>query len=243
MRPHRTTGLQRAMVLASLRQKTSYHQQLVIHFRQPLDPSAFRRAIELCFARHASIMAGFEFRGSELLQNRISAAKIVTIELDSSNCHVTPREYLENFLATDASNPLPIRPDQAAWRSILLRLPEKQMAWIWSHHHALCDAASYPLLLGELFATYEKLSIGEEPKSGEASPDFLDHLAWLEGQDWTRHQKTWATRISANEAPTLLPNIRRGSPASTGDRGLKRVVVRIPAHLQSALKSLSGELR
>ena len=152
-RCHRATGLQQAMVLASLKRGATqpYHQQLVVAFREPINSTAFVRTVEICFARHAGVMARFEFRGRELFQNQIAAARIATKELDLSGESGTRDERLNNFLAADAATPLPIGTDEPAWRSIALKLGPNDLVWVWSHHHALCDGFSLPLLLRELF--------------------------------------------------------------------------------------------
>ena len=104
-RCYQTTGLQRAMVLASLKRAAAqpYHQQLVVAFREPIDSAAMVCAVETCFARHAGLMARFEFRGRELFQSQIGMANIAIKELDSSGEPVTCDERLNNFLAADAT--------------------------------------------------------------------------------------------------------------------------------------------
>jgi amino acid adenylation domain-containing protein len=233
------------MVLASLKRDAAqpYHQQLVVAFREPINSAAFVRTVEICFARHAGLMARFEFRGGELFQSQILAAKIATKELDLSGESGTRDERLNNFLAADAAAPLPIGTDEPAWRSTALKLGPNDLVWVWSHHHALCDGSSYPLLLRELFSLYDAMVTVQEPERNAASPDFLDHLAWLEKQDWTAQEKEWRDRFSPEDAPTRLPKIRgRLSPIfSDAETNFKRVAVKIEPELQARLPSLCAE--
>ncbi len=243
-RSYRTTGLQRSMVLASLKSPESavYQMQLVVRLKQPVDHANFQEAVRTCFARHAGLMARFELRDEEVFQSRL------TIECPSGEFRDlvaqtgTSDEKLSAFLAEDTRTPFPLGEDRPAWRSTFLQLTPSDQVWVWNHHHAICDAGSLQGVITEVFATYDQLCAGQQPSRAPVSPDMLDHLAWLEDQDWRPREREWRRRLSANDIATELPEIRGidGCEMRTG-AALRRTAVRIDAETQNALQRLIEE--
>ena len=241
----RASGLQRAMLLASLRpeRRGAYHQQLVVALREPVDGPVFLRAVQVCLARHAGLMARFDFRQGELFQSRIVGVELPAMEVELTAGSGTRDERLARFLFEDAASPLPVGTNLPLWRSTLVRFGPDDRVWVWSHHHALCDAACYRLLLRELFTTCDRMAAGRWEPERPAAPDFLDHLAWLEAQDWTPQKEAWQRRLSAADVPTPLPEVRawRGEVGAEPVAGLRRVQVQIPPELAEALRALAAQ--
>src|SRR5580693_832706 len=57
-------------------------------------------------------------------------------------------------------------------------------AWrfVWTHHHAILDGWSLPILFRELFTCYAAELQGAEPELPPARP-YRDYIAWLQAQD------------------------------------------------------------
>ncbi|MDQ6623688.1 MAG: amino acid adenylation domain-containing protein, partial [Verrucomicrobiota bacterium] len=206
----RSTGLQRAMILAALNPETpgAYLQQLVVRMNESLDAPAFARALEICFARHAGLMARFAFRDGELFQTRGESAPPAPEMIDLRDQSGSIEERLQKFLESDRARVLPLLSEDPLWRSSLLTLDHGEFAWVWTHHHALCDGASYGPLLLDLFATYDRLRRGELEAAPGVAPDFFDYLAWREAQNWEAPRPAWRARFSAGDAPSSLPEVR-----------------------------------
>ncbi|HEV2096173.1 MAG TPA: hypothetical protein VGQ82_06680, partial [Chthoniobacterales bacterium] len=81
---HRATGLQRAMILSSLKADApgAYYQQLVVRLHEKIYPALLLRAAHQSLQRHAALMSRFEFRDGELFQTRISAPASPASEVD-----------------------------------------------------------------------------------------------------------------------------------------------------------------
>ena len=199
------------MVLASLKPQPhqAYQQHLIVAFKERIDPAAFANAIEICLGKHDAVMAGFEFRSGDLFQTRLAQARLETREKNLAAEAGTSRERLARFLDQEAASPLPVGTVQPAWRSTLLHLNPNHWFWVWSHHHALCDGASYPILLEGLITIYDEIVGGHKPATRRALPSFFDHLAWLQKQDWQAQSRQWQLRLPQGCTLTRLPVIHR----------------------------------
>ena len=188
------------MVLASLKslQRAVYHQQLIVRLKKHVEPVTFLEAARICLLRHAGFMAHFLLLEDELFQRRLK------IECPASEFRDVAD--LDTFLAEDG--PLPLGRNQPAWRSTFLQLAPDDQVWVWTFHHAICDGVSSVPLLNEIFAAYDELRADREPSRAPVRPDMLDHLGWLEKQDWERAKAGWQSRISPGETATQLPEVR-----------------------------------
>ncbi|MGZ4985469.1 MAG: non-ribosomal peptide synthetase, partial [Chthoniobacterales bacterium] len=124
--------------------------------------------------------------------------------------------------------------DAPVWRSALLSLGKGERAWVWSHHHALCDNFVAPLLRG-IFGVYDRLLAGAVVESEPASPDFYDYLRWRETQDWSAAQADWRERFKPGDRMTALPEVR-GSLLP--DDQTNRIAVNIAPETNRALREL-----
>ncbi len=244
----RSTGLQRSMLLSSLKlgQRGAYCQQLVVPLRDRPNESVFLRAAHLCLQRHGALMARFEFRDGELFQGRLLQADAAAPKI---NCSAEPGDRdqrLQTFLETDRQDALPFSEAKQLWRSRLVRIAPDDLVWVWTHHHSLCDAASYPLLLTEIFQAYAGLLEGGEASAAPATPDFLDHLHWLGRRDWTRERDAWRRRLSRTDSPTPLPEIRAacGIQPIRSDARSHRITLDLPLEIEARLRTVcaSSEL-
>ncbi|MGZ5025505.1 MAG: condensation domain-containing protein, partial [Chthoniobacterales bacterium] len=232
----RSTGLQRAMILASLNPDSlgAYHQQLILRLEKEIDGRVFLRAAHACLERHGGVMARFEMRDGELFQTCIAGPAPAADEIDLQNEPGDPESRLQNFLERDAAQNFEIFGPHPLWRSSLLSLGEEERAWVWSHHHALCDTACVPLLL-EIFRSYDGMRDGGFPPSESASPDFFDYLSWREEQDWAAREVDWRERFQPGDRVTSLPEVR-GALATSADSG--RGVVPISSETERGLRKL-----
>ena len=222
------------MVLASLKslQRAVYHQQLIVRLKKHVEPVTFLEAARICLLRHAGFMAHFLLLEDELFQRRLK------IECPASEFRDVAD--LDTFLAEDG--PLPLARNQPAWRSTFLQLAPDDQVWVWTFHHAICDGVSSVPLLNEIFAAYDELRADREPSRAPVRPDMLDHLGWLEKQDWERAKAGWQSRISPGETATQLPEVRgffeSRAPAT---QTLQRETVRIDTEMRAALDRLIVE--
>ena len=246
-REARATGLQRSMLLSSLKSEGgAYCQQFVVPLRDCPNESLFLRAVQLCLSRHAALMARFEFREGELYQSRLSEAEPPFAVVDLTSETGPSEQRLQRFLETDRLDPLPFLESKPLWRSRIVRLAPDDSVWVWTHHHSLCDAASYPLLLAEISQAYADLREGRKVSTTPAAPDFLDHLHSLGQRDWAAERQTWQRRLSRSDSPTALPEVRAvcGAQPLRSDARSHRIGVDLPLEVEERLRLLcvSSEL-
>jgi len=90
-------------------------------------------------------------------------------------------------------------------RLVLVRVAEDTHQFLWSFHHLLLDGWSVFLVLKEVLAIYQSLSLGREPQLQRSRP-YKDYIAWL------KRQNNFAKRGLRSSRTTFLP---RAGPVST----------------------------
>ncbi|NOI80256.1 amino acid adenylation domain-containing protein [Vibrio tubiashii] len=84
------------------------------------------------------------------------------------------------------------------WRVDLVTTGDNEIACIFTIHHILMDGWSTGVLLSELFAHYQNMSLPV------VSHDFADYLEWVVQQEPESAQEYWRGYLSGVEAPTML---------------------------------------
>jgi|GEM_PF-770970 len=84
------------------------------------------------------------------------------------------------------------------WRADLVTTGDNELACIFTIHHILMDGWSTGVLLSELFAHYQNMSLPV------VSHDFADYLEWVVQQDPASAQQYWRGYLNGVEAPTML---------------------------------------
>ncbi len=102
----------------------------------------------------------------------------------------------------------------------------------------LLDGWSLSTLIAEVFASYEALRHGEEPRLGRPRP-YRDYIAWLEAQDLARAEVYWRERLAGFRAATPL---RLEPPRGTATGALEEWS-RLPAALTASLEGLARRHR
>ncbi|MEU5611745.1 amino acid adenylation domain-containing protein [Streptomyces sparsogenes] len=174
---------------------------------------ALRAACAATLARHTALRAGFRQRANgQAVQLIRRAVQTPWTELDlSADPESVRRKKLVAFLEEERSR----RFDMTApplMRFALVRLAERQYAFILTYHHILLDGWSLPLVLEDLFTLYRRESEGEGAGGGlvQATP-FSDFLRWLSRQDRPAAEAAWGSALQGLSEPTL---VAAGAPAA-----------------------------
>jgi amino acid adenylation domain-containing protein len=208
-----------------------YVQQLVITFREPIDPALLLAAWDRILARHAILRTTFRILPTgEMIQEVVPPG---TGGVHREDWSELPREEsgrrLEAYLTEDrrrgfepvsgppslggtlpsgASASLPV--DPAPWcRLSLFRCGERDWRCLWTSHHALLDGRSRRRLLEEWLGLYDARSAGIEPVAGSPPPLFADYARWLVAKDPTGSCRHFQELLSGFAEPTPLPMARR----------------------------------
>jgi surfactin family lipopeptide synthetase C len=101
-------------------------------------------------------------------------------------------------------------------RLALVQLTEEAFQFIWSLHHLLLDGWSRPILLQEVFQTYNAFCAGREPHLRVSRP-YGDYVAWLQKQDLSQAEQFWRQELKGFTTPTVL-NVGQGHGGSSSKK-------------------------
>lgn len=226
------------MVLSSLSSPAAYLQQLVLELPPAVDANQFAEAAQVVIGREDALMSQFIWRHGELWQYRLNLPPPLWVLANESTS-------LADFLRCDRQIPLPLlETTRPLWRATLRRNSNGASAWIWTHHHAICDGASYPLLVDRIYQRYDALTSNEPPGvSEDRAIGFYEFTA--KGADRSAGApEFWRERFRPNDSFTALPEIRgfdRSTPDSTID-GARRHSVALDAALDQKLRAFAREI-
>ncbi|MGK5496592.1 amino acid adenylation domain-containing protein [Streptomyces sp. URMC 125] len=179
-----------------------YNVQLAVEVEGELDADALRAALRTLLARHPNLRAGFWHQDVEQpVQIVPRSAEAPWSEVDLGDLPEEEREArLERLLADDRGRRFDLaRPPLL--RATLVRTGARRYLFVLTHHHALFDGWSLPLVLRELFASY---SAGGEDRGLPAVRPYRDYLAWLAGRDRAAALRAWQSALDGVTEPTRI---------------------------------------
>jgi amino acid adenylation domain-containing protein/non-ribosomal peptide synthase protein (TIGR01720 family) len=213
----------------------AYVGQFMYDLEGDVDAAAFRRAWSAAAQRHAVLRTAFHWGGERPFQVVRREAEAPTRVEDWSALDAADREArLAAFLAEDRAAGF----DPA--RAPLMRLAlfctgERTHRLVWTHHHALLDGWSLPLVFRDVARFYDAFRAGREPAVAPGRP-YRDYVAWLQRQDTAAAEAFWREQLAGVEGPTPLGIDRAASGPETG---FGRVDARLPAELSGRLAELA----
>ncbi|MFI1855249.1 amino acid adenylation domain-containing protein [Streptomyces sp. NPDC020480] len=213
------TPLQEGMLFHALYDSEAadvYTIQAPFELLGDVSPKALRAACAATLARHTVLRAGFRQRGNgQAVQLIRRTVRTPWTELDlSADPESVRRKKLLSFLEEERSR----RFDMTApplMRFALVRLAERQYAFVMTYHHILLDGWSLPQVLADLFTLYHQKAEGDGPGAGDGGlppvTPFSDFLRWLSRQDRAAAQEAWRSALEGLSEPTL---VAAGAPAA-----------------------------
>ncbi|HEX7241499.1 MAG TPA: condensation domain-containing protein, partial [Longimicrobiaceae bacterium] len=205
-----------------------YPQQVRWTLAGDFDADAFRRAWREASARHSILRTAFFWEGlDEPLQVVRGRVEVPVEAPDWRGVPAAELEArLEAWLREDRARGFDLHAAPLA-RVTCLRTGEREHRCVWSYHHLLLDGWSAALCLREVFALYESLCEGADPRPEPARP-FGEFVAWLGAQDRSRAERFWRSVLAGFAAPTPLGPARPRDPASPETPALAAATVRAP---------------
>ncbi len=200
--------------LSSVQQGTLFHSQAAAqsgHYviqlglrLQDLDSAAFRRAWQQLLDSHRILRTVFVgLDGEQPLQLVLDHAVLPWQEHDWSELSADQQQsHWQELLAADRRQGF--EPSQAPlMRAYLVSLGNAECRFLWSHHHALMDGWSSPLLFRDLLSAYQG-QVAEQPVTLRPEVEFADYIAWLRQQDEQQARSFWRGHLQHLSAPTPL---------------------------------------
>jgi amino acid adenylation domain-containing protein/non-ribosomal peptide synthase protein (TIGR01720 family) len=234
--------LQQGMLFHSLEapDQSNYFEQFTFHLAGALDPAVMRRAWQAVVDRHDVLRTAFVRRPTgEDVQVVLRGVEVPFAEHDwrGAGAGDHPR-MLDRFLAADRAAGLDVA-SAPVMRVAAIRTGVQDWHLVWSHHHALLDGWSIPIVLDEVVTAYEAILRGREADLPPARP-FREYVEWLGRQDAAAAEAFWREELAGIEGPTRL-GIELDAGADSGPRGVREL--QLPAGVTEALGSLARSQR
>ena len=199
------SALQQGLIFHSLYapRSTVYVVSVAWRLTGTLDRQAFESAWLHVVQRHALFRTGFVGQQLESLLQVVRCKVLLPFEhldwramseqqqeLEFQRLHQSDRERGFDFT------------EPPLMRLTLIRMQEEEHRLLWSHHHALLDGWSMPILFNEVFKAYLAFSHQEQPQLPVVRP-YRDYIEWLQRQDHLKAQEYWRTTLDGASALRL----------------------------------------
>lgn len=182
----------------------AYFEQFTCVLRGRLNRTAFQRAWQIVVQRQAVLRTSFVWKRLDRMLQVVQ--KEVNLPVDyqdwRSESSQAQSDHLQAYLSADRKRGFDLA-KSPLMRLALLQIDDNAHYFAWSHHHALMDGWSMPLLLKEVLFCYETLAQGKSPYLPPARP-YREYINWLQKQDPANAEAYWRGLLRGLDAPTHL---------------------------------------
>lgn len=235
--------MQHGMLLHSMLVPGSsvYCEQLQFTLEGLLDLRVFEQAWQTVVQRHAVLRTGFLLTGyAEPLQYVQERVAVPFVFLDFREGPPSDRTArLHTWLRADRSKPFDLA-TAPLMRLAVIRVADDQWCFVWTHHHAVIDGWSLPLLLTEAFQFYEAF-LNERELSLPSPRPYLDYVRWLRRQDAREAEAFWRAELRGFTTPTPLHFGRSATLARDQALTHQSHAIRLSASLTRQLQVFARE--
>ena len=179
-------------------------EQLVVYLPETLDISAFKSAWQAVIDFHPLLRTSFCWNDGEAPYQNVSCqAAMPWNERDEREAALVDQALrLEKFLQDDRRCGLNLS-RAPLMRGTLLRFDDEEFYFVWTFHHAVLDGRSFPMVLNDVFSTYQAKTVGREIALSQR-PSYRDFVVWHGQQNWSRAAEHWLKTMRGFLAPTSL---------------------------------------
>ncbi|MEW5931700.1 MAG: amino acid adenylation domain-containing protein, partial [Gemmatimonadota bacterium] len=213
----------------------AYNLPAVLRLSGPLDAAGLERALAGVVRRHEALRTTLAERDGRPVQvvHPPRPAALPTGDL-SALAPAVRAAAVRRLAAEEAARPFDLAAGPLL-RAALLRLGDEEHVLLLTLHHAVGDAWSTSVLLGDLAAAYGGAGLPELPVQ------YADFAAWqrarLTGDILDRHRGWWRERLAGAPAALELPTDRPRPPVWSG-RGAS-LAFSLPPELSRGVQALA----
>ena len=178
-----------------------YAAQLEMTLTGRLDQHRLRDAVHTVVNRHPHLAARFSQEFDEPVQV-IPADPVAPwqyVELDTDGVDLD--EQIQQVCATERAAVCDLA-GQPAFRVALIRIAEDRHRFVLTNHHIVVDGWSVPILLGEIFASYQRQRL-------PAAAPYRKFVSWLADRDVDAAHAAWREAFAGFDTPTLVGPVQR----------------------------------
>ena len=176
-----------------------YAMQLDMTVTGPLDPGLLRDAVQTVINRHPNLAARFCQQFDQPVQI-IPANPVAPWRYDDLDCE----EQIQQVCATERTAVCNLA-DLPAFRTAVIRTAPDRHRIVLTFHHVVMDGWSLPILLQEIFASYQGQQL-------PAATPYRRFVTWLADRDVDAARAAWCKALAGFDTPTLVGQPARLKP-------------------------------
>jgi len=213
----------------------AYNIPRALRLKGQLDKEALQESFKRLVARHEVLRTSFI---NDNGKPAVSIHESAELELKQLDLRHLPEEEAQTIAASEVKRPFDLK-HAPLLRAVLVQLNDDEHLLLLTIHHIISDGWSIGILLSELAAVYNNLSLPELPVQ------YVDFAAWqrrsLSEESLKRQIDYWVDRLSGASATINLPS-DRPRPAVRSFRGAK-YALKFSKEISTALTALGRENR
>src|SRR5579864_4447002 len=235
---YRLSPIQEGMLFHHLNAKHSGIdiEQIVCSIREPIHIEAMRDAWRQIVARRDVMRTSFHWQDcDEPYQSVQSEVRLPFDVHDMRGLSAAQQQSaLDVWLRGDRESGFEL--DRVPLlRLNLFRLADDVWTLVWTFHHAILDGRSFPIVLTEVFRTYDAKRRGEHLELQAVRP-YADYIEWLNARDFSDAETFWRSKLQGFGSATELSALE----AHGGKDAYADEEIELSAKTTQALRELAG---
>ncbi|HEX7047611.1 MAG TPA: amino acid adenylation domain-containing protein, partial [Gammaproteobacteria bacterium] len=218
--------------------------QWVFHLQGRIDETAFEAAWQELLRRHDALRTVFVDEG--LSEAHQVVLREVPFRLQRTDWRLldetAQQQRLEEFLAADRRQGFETSVAPLT-RATLIRSGDRHWILVWSHHQALVDGWSWPVMAKELGELHDAILAKRKPDLAAAG-SYRSYIAWWMDRDRSDYARFWREQLGAGGAArSLITRSRRKDDGNPGPRDRRRTEFHLSENSSRAVTQLARQLR
>ncbi|WP_412779059.1 non-ribosomal peptide synthetase, partial [Mycolicibacterium novocastrense] len=221
------TPLQQGLLFHARTQTTDvYAVQLDTTVAGPLEPHKLHEAVDTVVKRHPHLVARFSDEFDEPVQIIPADPAAGWRYIGTLAEGLDVDDQIQRICAEERAAVSDLA-DGPVFRVALIRIAEHRHRLVMTNHHIVMDGWSLPILVGEIFASYQGQRL-------PAPAPYRSFVAWLISRDRDAARTAWQDYLAGFDTPTLV-----GPPdrSSLGPRAVE--TFQIPAEITRDISELA----
>jgi natural product biosynthesis luciferase-like monooxygenase protein len=214
-------------------------EQIVCTLRHPLEIAALGEAWQAAATRHERLRTVFRWEGVPVpVQRTLDSVEMHLREHDLEPLSGSePEERFARFLQEDRRRPFDLTRAPLT-RLHLFRFGPRESRLVWTFPHILLDGKSFPILLRDVFRTYDATVAGRTYEIPHRPP-FRDFIEWYRDRDFGSSEEFWRRHLEGFRAPTPVGDGVVGRNGGKGER--REIETRLSVEASQALRDLAED--
>jgi len=234
---YRLTPMQEGILFNWLRDKNQYFEQFSCVLEGALNEEYFVESWTQLIKQNNVLRTAFVWeKVKKPMQVLLLNCETPFVKLDWSQQEESlSKEQFENYLVEDREKGFEL--DKAPlMRFALIKIAEEKFYFIWSFHHIIADGMSLPLMLAQVFETYQAKLQGRTSRLHKTM-DFKDYSQWIWKQSREKAKDFWSDYLENSSLPVNFEDKNE----KDGIGGENRYTVTLDLKLADKIEALAKQ--